>query len=67
MIGLKNVAPLSNQSEPKPIVACSHTFSRASGTGYMYLLRVLIGSLVLSVSVLIGWIDYFGFGFTTLN
>ena len=44
MIGQKISRHVHNQSDakPKPIVTCSHTFSRA---WRMYLLRDLIGSL----------------------
>ena len=46
LIGCKNSRHFLNQSEvkPKPIVTCSHVFP-ALGASYMYLLRVLIGSL----------------------
>ena len=45
-------------------LTCSHAFSpRLAPVTYMYLLRVLIGSLD-CLPVLIGQSDYFGFGFT---
>ncbi len=58
----------SSQSElkPKPIVTRSRTFSRA-----LCQLHVFASSFDwftgLSVSFVIGQINYFGFGFTTLN
>ena len=68
MIGLKNSRHFFIQSEvkPKPIVTRSHAFSRA-----LRPLHVITWSfdwfIVLSVFFVIGWSDYFGFGFTTLN
>ena len=57
-----------NQSEvkPKPIVTCSHAFSRTWRRLHVFALSSdwFIG---LSTSVVIGQSDYFGFGFTTLN
>jgi len=68
MIGLKNPRHFFIQSEvkPKPNVTYSHRFSRA-----LRQLYVKTSSFdwftVLSVPFVIGGLDYFGFGLTTLN
>ncbi len=68
VIGLKISHHFLSQSEvkPKPIVTHSRTFSRSSCQ-----LHVFASSFVwftgLCVSFVIGWSNYFGFGFTTLN
>ena len=68
MIGLKNSRQFFIQSEvkPKPIVTYSHAFSRA-----LRQLPVITSSFdwltVLCVFFVIGYSNYFGFGFTTLN
>ena len=65
---LKDSRHLFIQSEvkPKPIVTCSHAFSRALRQPH-----VITSSFdwfnVLSVSYVIGQSNYFGFGFTTLK
>ena len=67
-IGLKNSRHFFIQSgvKPKPIVTRSHSFSLA-----LRQLHVITSSFDwftgFSVSFVIGQIDYFGFGFTTLN
>ena len=55
----------TNQKENSNQSQLAHTHFPALGAGYMYLLRVLIGSLGSFVFVVIGWGDNFGFGFTT--
>jgi len=66
--GLKKLAPFFIQSEvqQKPIVTRSHAFSRA-----LRQLPVITSSFdcftVLSVTFVIGWSNYFGFGSMTLN
>ena len=68
LIGLKNSRHLLNQSDakPKPIATWSHAFSRAWRR-----LRVFAASsqwfIVLFSSVVIGYCNCFGFGFTTLK
>jgi len=68
MIGLKNSRHffIQSQVKPKPNMTYSHRFTRA-----LRQLYVTTSSLnwitVLSVSFVIGWLDYFGFGLTTLN
>ena len=68
MIGLKKLAPLFHpiRSKTKTIVTHSHVFSRA-----LRQLHVITTSfdwfIVFSVSFVIGYSDYFGFGFATLN
>ena len=67
-IGLKNSRHFFIQSgvKPKPIVIHSYAFSRA-----LRQLHVITSCFDwftwLSVSFVIGWSDYFGFGFTTLD
>ena len=64
VIGLQNSRHFStnekqNQNKSRP--AC--TRFPALGAGYMYLLRILIGSCALLASVVIGQSNYFGFVF----
>ena len=64
LIGLKSLIPLSQpiRSKTKPIVTCTHAFSRT--------LHIFASSFDwftgLSVSFVIGQSNYFGFGYTTL-
>ena len=55
-----------NQSEVKPIVTCSHAFSRAWRRPHVFASSP-DWFVELSVSVMIGQSDYFGFGFSTLK
>ena len=66
----KNLAQLSQpiRSKTKTSDLLIHTRFPALCVGYMCLLRVLIGSLVRSVSFVISQSDYLlVFGFSTLN
>ena len=63
---LKNSRHFFIQSDVKPKPIVTHAFSRA-----LRQLHVLTSNFdwltVLSVSLVINWSDYFGFGFTTFN
>jgi len=67
-IGLKNSRHFFIQSEvkPKPIVTRSHSFSRALRQLHAITLR-FDWFTVMYPSFAIGYSNYFGFGFTTLN
>ena len=66
-IGLQNSRHcffIQSEVKPKPVMTCSHTFSRVSGQ-----LDVMTSSFdwFTVLSFVIGWKDYFAFGHTTLN
>ena len=68
MIGSQSSRHFLNQWEvkPKPIVFCSHAFSRAWRRLHVFA-SSSDGLIVLFTSVVIGQRNYFGFGLTTLN
>jgi len=72
MIGLKSSRHFFIQSEvkPKPNLTYSHRFSRALRQLHVHVITFSFDWFtVLSVSFVIDWLDYFGFGFglTPLN
>ena len=68
VIGYKISRHFVNQLEvkPKPIMTCSHAFSRAWRRLHVFAVTC-DWLIVLSVSVVIGQSNDFGFCFTTLN
>ena len=68
VIGQQNTRHVLNQSaaKPKPIVTCSHAFSRAWRLLHVFD-SISDWFITLFASVVIGQGNYFGFGFTTLK
>ena len=67
VIGLKDLRQFFNQWEakPKPIAPCTRDFSRASSE-LQVIARNCDWFMELFVSVVIGWSNCFGFGFSTV-